>query len=124
MSSLSIASIASMTLLDFSVSASCNISPKAAGMICQETPYLSLSQPHLCGSPPAPSFSHNLSTSSCRREGELRAPVQCDELLAFELECRGHHRSLWSGPSFSITHDADDFRILENGGVELHRLLG
>src|SRR2546422_10244534 len=54
-----------MTLFDFSGSLSCNISPRTVGTICHDTPYLSLSQPHLCFSPPSESFSHNSSTSSC-----------------------------------------------------------
>src|SRR5665811_497955 len=57
--------MASMTLLDFSASASCNISPKTVGTICQDRPYLSLSQPHCCVSPPSESFSHSSSTSCC-----------------------------------------------------------
>src|SRR5262245_38837969 len=65
MSILSICSMAFMTLSDFSSSLSCNITPKADGMICQASPYLSLSQPHLCFSPPAESLSQNSSTSSC-----------------------------------------------------------
>src|SRR6058998_684553 len=54
-----------MTLCDFSGSLSPNISPKADGMIYHDRPYLSLSQPHLLFCPPAESFSHNSSTSSC-----------------------------------------------------------
>src|SRR4030095_8029328 len=54
-----------MTLFDFSASLSCNILPRAEGMICHDTPYLSLSQPHLCLSPPSESFSHKSSTSAC-----------------------------------------------------------
>src|SRR5258708_9700104 len=54
-----------MTLADFSASLSLSISPKAVGMICHDSPYLSLSQPHLCFSPPAESLSHKSSTSSC-----------------------------------------------------------
>lgn len=54
-----------MTLLAFSRSGSLNISPRAVGMICHETPYLSLSQPHWCFSPPSESLSHSSSTSFC-----------------------------------------------------------
>src|SRR5712692_6473240 len=54
-----------MTLFAFSASLSCNISPKAEGMICHDSPYLSLSQPHLPFSPPSESFSHSVSTSCC-----------------------------------------------------------
>src|SRR5579863_6542862 len=54
-----------MTLCDFLGSLSPSISPKAFGIICQDKPYLSFSQPHLCGvPPPAVSFSHSSSTSS------------------------------------------------------------
>src|SRR2546425_5995850 len=52
-----------MTLFAFSASLSCNSLPKAEGMICHDRPYLSLSQPHLCFSPPSESFSHSSSTS-------------------------------------------------------------
>src|SRR5688572_28054797 len=55
-----------MTLCAFSGSLSPNISPNAEGIICQDTPNLSLSQPHLDYSPPsAVSFSHSSSTSAC-----------------------------------------------------------
>src|SRR5436190_3917485 len=57
--------MAFMTRVDFSGSLSCNILPKAVGMISQDTPYLSLSQPQLFFSPPSESFSHNSSTSCC-----------------------------------------------------------
>src|SRR6267143_136267 len=54
--------MAFMTLFAFSASLSCNILPKAEGMICHDRPYLSLSQPHLCFSPPSESFPHSSST--------------------------------------------------------------
>src|SRR6267378_1046068 len=54
-----------MTLFAFSASLSCNILPKAEGIICHDRPYLSFSQPHLCFSPPSESFSHSSSTSFC-----------------------------------------------------------
>ena len=57
-------SIAFITRCDFSLSGSLNSSPRTVGMICQETPYLSLSQPHCCFSPPSESFFHKSSTSS------------------------------------------------------------
>src|SRR6266478_2925438 len=57
--------MAFMTLFGFSASLSCNSLPKAEGMICHDRPYLSLSQPHLCFSPPSESFSHSSSTSRC-----------------------------------------------------------
>src|SRR6185437_7234992 len=53
------------TRVDFAGSLSCNILPRIEGMICQDRPYLSLSQPHLPFSPPSESFSHSSSTSSC-----------------------------------------------------------
>jgi hypothetical protein len=39
--------------------------PNAAGMICHERPYLSLSQPQRSVEPPADNFSHGSSTSAC-----------------------------------------------------------
>src|SRR4030065_235944 len=65
MSIFFIRSNAFMTLSDFPGSGSVIISPMTAGTICQETPYLSLSQPHSCISPPSESFSHSLFTSFC-----------------------------------------------------------
>jgi hypothetical protein len=46
MSILVICSIAFMTRSDFSTLLSSIISPKIPGTICQETPYLSVGQPH------------------------------------------------------------------------------
>src|SRR5258707_10817692 len=40
-------------------------SPKAEGTICQESPYLSFSQPHLSFDPPSDSLSQSSSTSCC-----------------------------------------------------------
>src|SRR5271156_3595812 len=54
-----------------------------------------------------------------RREGELRATVQRDELLTIELERHGHDRSFRTGPCIAVTHDADDIRALKNGGIEI-----
>src|SRR6266508_3095196 len=65
MSSLSICSIACMTLFDFSGSLSPYNSAKTVGTTCHDRPYLSFSQPHLDFSPPSESFSQNSSTSSC-----------------------------------------------------------
>src|SRR5882757_6443800 len=56
--------MACMTLADFAASLSCSILPRAEGMICQDKPYLSWSQPHLLGFPPSQSFSHSSSTSA------------------------------------------------------------
>src|SRR6266850_514604 len=55
--------MAFMTLFAFSVSLSCHSLPQPAGLICHDTPYFSLSQSHLCFSPPSESFSHSSSTS-------------------------------------------------------------
>src|SRR6266498_3035443 len=58
--------MASITLFALTGSLSPNISPNAEEMICQDNPYLSLSQPHLLSSPPlAISLLHNSSTSAC-----------------------------------------------------------
>src|SRR4029077_887095 len=59
MSSFFICSNAFITLSDFSAFLSCIISAKTTGTICQETPYLSFSQPHCCAfsSPPCESLS-------------------------------------------------------------------
>src|SRR2546426_12262977 len=105
-----------MTLFAFSASLSCNISPKAEGMICHDRPYLSFSQPHLCFSPPfrklLPKLVYFLlrltvhKERDSRREGEVRATVECHKLLPFELECPGHYRPLRSWPSFSISTNA------------------
>src|SRR6266516_7858478 len=54
-----------MTLSDFFVSLSCNISPKRLGTICHDTPNLSFNQPHCSCSPPSESLFHKSSTSSC-----------------------------------------------------------
>src|SRR5688572_29445484 len=71
MSSLSILSIASMTFFDFLASLLPSNSLKTVGTICQDKPYLSLSQPHRDSCPPAESFSHNSSTSSCVLQSTL-----------------------------------------------------
>src|SRR5882762_57384 len=57
--------MACMTFLDLTGSGSLNILPSAVGIICQDTPNWSVTQPHRCFSPPAESFSHNPSTSVC-----------------------------------------------------------
>jgi len=49
--------MAFITFFDFIGFGSLSILPKAVGMICYETPKLSLSQPHCWTSPPANSFS-------------------------------------------------------------------
>jgi len=58
MSILSISISAFMTRAAFALSGSANISPRTTGLICQESPNLSLSQPHRPVDPPsAESFS-------------------------------------------------------------------
>src|ERR1700720_1175692 len=54
----------------------------------------------------------------CRREGEMRAAVEREELLPFELEDHGHRRPFRAGVHLG------DLRILEDGRVELRRLFG
>src|SRR4030095_5899417 len=58
------------------------------------------------------------------RELELRTSVQRNELLAVELEVDDHDRALGSRPGLAVPADALDLRVLEDGGVELRRLLG
>src|SRR2546422_675527 len=65
MSNLRIWISACMTLSDFFGSLSCNILLNTVGTICQDSPYLSFSQPHCPSSPPSESFSHSSSTSFC-----------------------------------------------------------
>ena len=65
MSIFFISSIASMTLFDFAGSGSFSISPRTVGLICHDSPYLSLSQPHGPSYPPSESLFQNRSTSSC-----------------------------------------------------------
>src|SRR5438552_4012335 len=62
---LSILSMACTTVCDFCGSGSFISLPKTLGMICHDKPNLSLSQPQRLFSPPAESFSHSSSTSSC-----------------------------------------------------------
>src|SRR5262249_37594657 len=59
MCAFSICTAAPIVRWAFSVSGSLNISSRALGTTCQETPYLFLSQPHICAflSPPSASFS-------------------------------------------------------------------
>jgi hypothetical protein len=114
-------------------SLSCNISPRTAGTICQERPYLC--QPAAFPRSSAvdeavPQLVHFFprraghEETDPRREGELRATVQRNELLTIELECHGHDRSVRTGPCIAVTHDTDDSRALKNGGIEIRRLLG
>ena len=123
-----------MTLVDFSGSLSCNILPNAEGMICHETPYLSLSHPQLFFSPPAESFSQKSSTFLLHVavheeryrwcEGKVGAAIEREELLTLELECHRHYRSLGAGAAFSIALNGSDPGVLEDRRIEMHRLLG
>jgi len=65
MSILSISSIAFITLCALAALLSPISLPNALGMICHEQPYLSFSQPQRSVFPPAESFFHSSSTSSC-----------------------------------------------------------
>ena len=56
--------MASIARADLSASGSFISSVNRVGMICQDTPYLSLSQPHGPSSPPSVSRLQNRSTSS------------------------------------------------------------
>src|SRR5579863_1228878 len=60
-----IPSIACITLADFFGSLSPSISPSANGIICHDNPNLSFNHPHRDSVPPAVSFAHSSSTSSC-----------------------------------------------------------
>ena len=64
MSSLFIGMTARMTRPMPAASPLCNIFPMTPGTICQETPNLSVSQPHWPGLPPSQSRSHSRSTSA------------------------------------------------------------
>src|SRR5262245_32878119 len=65
MSSFFICIIASPTRLVFAPSLSANSLPSTVGTTCQETPYLSFSQPHCTFCPPVESLSHSSSISCC-----------------------------------------------------------
>src|ERR1700736_151101 len=93
MSILSICNIASMALFDFSGSLSPNSLPRAEGMICQDRPYLSLSQPHLSFLPPSESFSHSLSTSCCVSQ------FTKNDIAGVNLNCGPPFRAMNSCPS-------------------------
>jgi hypothetical protein len=56
-------SMAFITLLDFLASLLCSNLLRTDGMICQDRPYLSVSQPQRFGRPPSQSFSQSASTS-------------------------------------------------------------
>src|SRR5262245_16105039 len=54
-----------MVLADRTGSLSFSMVMRTLGMICHDTPYLSVSQPHCCVCPPSASFDHKESTSCC-----------------------------------------------------------
>src|SRR6185436_5890199 len=56
-------------------------------------------------------------------EFELRPTIEGGELLTVELEGYGHDRPLWPRAYLAIAGCAQDFGILENGDVEIHRFL-
>src|SRR6266852_2257095 len=82
-----------MTRFDFSGSLSCNISPKAEGTTCHDTPYMSFSQPHLDFSPPSESFSQNSSTSSCVSQ------FTTNDMASVNLNCGPPFNAMNSCPS-------------------------
>ena len=57
-------------------------------------------------------------------ERELGAAVDADEPLSVELELHGHDRARLARPGLGVVGDADDARVLEDGGVEVRGLLG
>jgi hypothetical protein len=75
MSIFFICSIAFMTREDFSASASWSISASTVGTTCQDTPYLSLSQPHCCKP----------------RHDFLDACVECTRLYPVDISSTSNH---------------------------------
>src|SRR5215213_11893362 len=82
-----------MTLPAFSASASCSISSKTGGTICQDRPYLSLSQPHCTSAPPSVSFSQNSSISSCVSQ------LTTSDTASVNLKCGPPFKAMNSCPS-------------------------
>src|SRR5579862_692236 len=78
MSILFICSMACMERLAFSGSLLPRASIRAEGIICHESPYLSLSQPQRPGVPPAVSFSQRSSTSCCELQLTKREMASVD----------------------------------------------
>jgi hypothetical protein len=112
--------MATIALWDFSESGSPTSSGRMEGTICQDTPYLSLSQPHCCAfaSPPWPSFS--------LVELEHRPAVERGEPLSVQLEFHGQHRSRRSSVTllarFAVPGNVSNLGILEDAGIELRGL--
>src|SRR6266545_363823 len=126
--------MAFMTLFDFSASLSCKSCPRIEGTICQDTPNLSVSQPHGPFCPPSESLSHSSSISAwvsqftksdmpCANRND-GPPLSRPELLSGEPEGPGHERSLWAGSGVPIARRVEDLRVLENRGIEVDRFLG
>src|SRR5881396_1718248 len=110
MSSLTILSMACMTRCDFAASLSLNNSPKTVGTICQESPYLSLSQPHCASLPPADNFCQKLSTSACVLQ------FTTNDMASVNLKCGPPLRATNSCPSsWNSTVITDPFGRPETG---------
>src|SRR5690349_21598226 len=54
----------------------------------------------------------------------MRPAVERNEFLAFEREVHGHDRAFLSRPGGSVTGDASNFGIFEDGHVKIRRLFG
>ena len=140
MSSFFICSIACMARCDFSESGSLIISSKTSGTTCQETPNLSLSQPHCwalliaAGGELLPVVVHFFLRLAIdlKRDGlvelEDRAAVERGECLPVQLEGHGHDRSgrlaVDLPPGFAVARDVPDLRVLEDADIERGGLLG
>src|SRR5581483_5696576 len=95
MSNLTILSMACMTRCDFAASLSLKSLPKIVGTICQESPYLSFSQPHWTSVPPAESFRQYLSTSACVLQ------FTTNDMASVNLKCGPPLSATYSCPSSS-----------------------
>src|SRR5258708_8616984 len=58
------------------------------------------------------------------RELELRAAVEGEEFLAFDLERHGHRGIFGSGPGVAVTGNLAHLRVLEDGDVEVGGFFG
>src|SRR4029077_5167363 len=58
------------------------------------------------------------------RKSIVRATVQPDEFLPFELESHRHHGSFRSRSRFSVTGNVQNFRVLEDGSIKVDGLFG
>src|SRR4029077_1527770 len=58
------------------------------------------------------------------RKSIVRATVQPDEFLPFELESHRHHGSFRSRSRFSVRGNVQNFRVLEDGSIKVCRLFG